>query len=274
MKVGICIVTCDRPNYLRSTLASLEGERVDWKVIIDNGESTHPEVQEIANRHKCAVIDGNCGNSPQGQNLGLIYFASKGCDVVLKSDDDIRYGRGYVSKLIRVFMLHQTDAGAVGGVCWSKDTADMIHQVGAVWRGSKGAEISGESIGRYRFFKSKVIKMKHLHGSYLYDVKFAMDLAKRTKEIRGGGAFPGYLSKVAFREETEFTYLLWKLMRRNLYLVTDAVSFHHYAPGGIRKCGEDVGPLMDSDNELVKEKLKQMGVEWDINPAWIEVGDE
>ena len=221
MKIGICVVTCDRPNFLKSTLSGLEGPQANERVIVDNGSKTRDEVQQLANVHHYHLIDGKKGSSPQGQNLGLEFLANNGCEAILKSDDDLRYQVGYLTKLVRVFNLHRGEIGAAGGVCWSKETGEILHRRGNIWRTLQGREIRGEEFFRYRLQRSAVIKVRHLHGAYLYDVDTALQLASRAQEVRGYGAFPEYLSRISHREETEFTYLLRAFMNKNLYLVTD-----------------------------------------------------
>lgn len=268
MKLGICIVTCDRPQYLSNTLSSLEWKLAAERVIVDNGGHSYGKVKKIAHRYGCEVIDGHCSNCPHGQNMGLKHLASRGCTVVLKSDDDIRYEGKHLSRLLGVYKANRAVVGVVGGVFWSEDTKDVLKFKHGYWVDGEGKK-AGEAVPRYRLDTTRVFQVKHLHCSFLYDVESAMNLKRKTQKLRGG-AFADYLSLVAFREETEFTYLMWSYLNRRNFLVTDAIAYHHYAPGGIRKQEKGQGALSIKDEQKVVEVVTKLtGKTMVLDPIWV-----
>ena len=270
MKTGICIVTCDRIQHLRVAIESLEWRGVYAKVIVDNGGHTGVKVQKLAARYKYGYINGNQSNCPHGQNLGLDYLAEKGCDVVLKSDDDVKYEVNCLPRLVDVFgdRRNRVRMGAVGAAVWSDETEDVLTHRGHNWVDSQG-KVAGENLVRHRFDRKKILKVRHLHCSFLYDVQAALELKAKTLKLRGG-AFPEYLSHVAFREETEFTYLLWAYMKSQVLLATDAVAYHCYAPGGIRKHERGQGLMSEGDEEKVRRVIKKLtGYPMKLSPAWL-----
>ena len=266
-QVGISVVTCDRPVLLKSLLRSFSKERHNCiGVVVDNGSPENvDEVLKIATLYGFHYIHGNRTNSPHGQNLGFYYLAQEGCYAVVKCDDDIRLNHNCLLNLSKKFN-ELSNVGAVGAATWTNTTNTKIRKVADGYKTVNGADVSGECIMMYRHCRSSVIPMRHLHGVFIYSVPAALELAQKTLGLRGG-AFGEYFSHVAHREETEFTYLLREVVGKQLYFVTDAIVFHHSAPGGVRNY--DYDNLVSEDNKKVEEVMKTLDIQWELNPAWM-----
>jgi len=266
MKIGIAITTCDRPNYLLSTINSLKAKSNTERVIINNGSSFSKNVNIVAESNGYAVINGYESNSPHGHNLAFEYLLEKGCEAILKSDDDLTYEPGYLDKLCLVLSKYN-DVAAVSGVCWSDATSEYISYVDGTWRTACGVTINAEQFSMYRFTDTSTMwKARHLTGAFLYRVKDALELRKCTEGLRGG-VFGEYFSRVAGREETEFTLLLRQVLHKDLIVESSAVVFHQYAPGGTRKF--DVSRLVIEDDTKFLEVCKKLGVDSTTAPAWL-----
>ena len=264
LKVGVCIVTCgDRPDYLKECIETVYDKDLLLKfVIINNG-------YQLLNINDIPILSGDGGNSPHGQNIGLHYLAEQGCDVILKSDDDLKYEPNYLRRLVEVMKDNWEDTAAVGAVCWSHSHSAIVKysEVYNDWYDQQGKVISGEQLGLYRVVDSpRLWYVRHLHGAFLYKVKDALKLERRTKDIRGG-AFGEYFSQIACREETEFTLFLRQFLHKRLIYDTSTVVYHQYAPGGTRKIYTNKMCL--KDDAKMRTICSQFGMESILSPVWI-----
>ena len=267
MKIGIALTTCDRLDYLLSTINSLKADNDIERVIVDNGSNTKEAVNTIAKDNGYAVIDGNESNSPHGHNLAFEYLSKKGCEAILKSDDDLIFEPGYLNKLCLVLSKYD-DVVAVSGVCWSNATSKYISYINKTWLTEDGGGINAEQFSMYRFTDTTTMwKVRHLTGAFLYRVKDALELREHTKDLRGG-VFGEYFSQVAGREETEVTLLLRQVLHKDLIVEPSAIVFHQYAPGGTRKF--HVGRSVRQDNLKFIGVCKKLNVDSILAPAWLE----
>jgi len=265
MKLGVSIVTCDRPVYLSKCIESLNLSEMNCPiVIVDNGASNYSldVTKKLAAQMSCEcyVIDGKKSNSPHGQNLAFDFLVGKGVDFVLKSDDDIEYDKKYLSILLN--LIEKYDIGAVGGTCWSRPRSDILSYSKGRWYNKQGKDYTKQMF-MYRAKPNLVLEMNFLHGGFIYNVKDALKLREITQNIRGG-VFGEYFSPVAYREETEFTYLLKRLLNRKLLFSTEAESFHHYAKGGIRKHKDGIR-MQHKDERACINVMNALGIPWNID---------
>jgi len=255
-KIGVCIATCDRPEYLTQCVQSLQANCNFLRiVIIDNGSTRKAETKKKVNYFNCDYIDGNQGNSPEAQNIGLDHLSNLNCEYVLKSDDDIVYQRDYINQLMKYAI--DENVCAVGGVCWSNYRKEKIEFISGAWRiEGKNEDMAGQNqFAMWRTNKHYLVEVNFLHGGFIYKVSDALKMREKTLKIRGG-AFGEYFSKVAFREETEFSLLLKHFSKKKMLYATKAISFHHYAPGGIRMHNNQ-GKLEAEDHQKVIEVFQK-----------------
>jgi len=255
MKIGVSIVTCDRPKYLELCINSLEG-MYDELVIVNNGNQSFQEY--FTRSYGCKWIEGNKSNSPHGQNLGFEYLVNKNCDFILKSDDDLKYLPGYISKLVDVILTYKDEVVAVGGVCWSAPRSEIIHRIGNDWFTPEKKKVTPQFM-MYRIQSPNLISVNYLHGGFLYKVQDALVLREKTKHLRGG-VFGEYFSPIAYREETEFSFLLKVISGKKLILNPNAQSYHYYAKGGIRRFS-NMAELERKDELSVMNILNKLNIE-------------
>jgi len=244
----------------------LDGQ-YDFIVVVDNGQDKRRKTKTVVDKYKAGYINGRQTNSPHGQNLGFDYLSKRGCDVILKSDDDLLFEPDYLPKLLEVYEKYG-NVGAVCGTCWDKTTQEFISRTHDLFFSDIGKQVprnKNECIVMFRTEADEVIGMRHLYGAFLYDVKAAIELGRRTKAKRGG-VFGEYYSKVAYREETEFTFLLRAYMGKKLFWRTGARCFHYAAPGGIRPHVKNFTDKVSLDEQNVKDVFKVLDIEWKLDP--------
>jgi GT2 family glycosyltransferase len=92
-KIGVGIITCDRPHYLKQLLESLEGCKVDEVVVVNDGK-------HIEHFNDCGgkYLPGNSAlyeQIPQRQGVGkgknriMSLLLEKGCDYIFVIEDDM-----------------------------------------------------------------------------------------------------------------------------------------------------------------------------------------
>ena len=82
-KIGLGIVTCNRPEFLSKCIASIDFNRVDERVIVNDGkiDVEHPNFTVIKNEENIGV-----GKS---KNKLLKYLYEEGCDYIFLLEDDM-----------------------------------------------------------------------------------------------------------------------------------------------------------------------------------------
>lgn len=82
-KIGLGIVTCNRPEFLSKCIASIDFSKVDERVIVNDGkiDVKHPNFTVIKNEENIGV-----GKS---KNKILKHLYEKGCDYIFLLEDDM-----------------------------------------------------------------------------------------------------------------------------------------------------------------------------------------
>ena len=82
-KIGLGIVTCNRPDFLRNCIKSIDLSKVDEKVIVNDGkvDVKHPNFTVIKNQKNLGV-----GKS---KNKILKHLYEQGCDYIFLLEDDM-----------------------------------------------------------------------------------------------------------------------------------------------------------------------------------------
>jgi GT2 family glycosyltransferase len=86
-KIGICISTCDRPNYLKECLKSLDN--IDAVICIcDDGHNSMEPITPSSVKY-LSTPTPRSGVS-KNKNLGFKYLFNQGCDYIFMIEDDCR----------------------------------------------------------------------------------------------------------------------------------------------------------------------------------------
>jgi len=156
----------------------------------------------------------------------------EGYDFVWRVDDDNSPEPQVLEKLEEAMYLYPA-AGAVGGAILTPEW-DLTPRIAT----GKIEDIDKESNIQWGYIR-KVKKVEHLHCSFLYRPGiYDYNLA---------------LSKVAHREETLFTYGIYK-KDYELYVIPYATTWHFKSEGGIRTTNNK--ELYDHDEQLFRNFLE------------------
>lgn len=249
--IGVVYSTCDRPVYLSSSIKSLDCD-CSKVVVVDNGTTKKEETFKAVKNLGAIYVDGKQSNSPHAQNIGFRLLKDK-VQFILKSDDDVDYSVGYVSNLMDV-LLNDSDVCAVAGITLSKFRTTPARYENGEWV-CEGKSVD-EQLLLYPLFSHKNLEVYSLHGGFIYRVSSAINLWEKTS-FRGG-PFGEYFSKYAFREESEFSFLLSMINKQKLIVVPKSGAYHYYAEGGIRDLADSVR-LMKEDENRVKDVCESLG---------------
>jgi GT2 family glycosyltransferase len=93
MKIGVGIITCNRPEFFRECFNSLSKEKVDEIVVVNDGKPLPFDLafgHEIENKTNLGV-----GKS---KNKAMQYLLDKGCDYIFIIEDDVIIGDNNIFK--------------------------------------------------------------------------------------------------------------------------------------------------------------------------------
>lgn len=246
MKVTVGIPTKNRYDKLVLTLLALAfQEHQDMHVIIiDDSDSpvdprTLPAYQaafELFNAHEITF------QLEYGQKRGQ-HFSHQRIQEMAQTDwiwriDDDEIPEPDVLKILLSDAVVGTNVGAVGGLVLHPGAANLPKDC------TSSILNPGENIQWYRHEFPNTLHVDHLHSTFLYR--------------RGMEKFNLFLSPVAHREETLFTY---GLKRQGFSILVDtlAVTWHFRdAQGGIRS--HQNPRFYDEDEKLFNSKLAEWGL--------------
>jgi len=89
-KIGLGIITCDRPAGLQKALTSLTCERLDRVVVVNDGAPVSPEILREAGRGRAELVqnESNLGVG-KSKNRALRHLLQAGMDHLFLMEDDI-----------------------------------------------------------------------------------------------------------------------------------------------------------------------------------------
>lgn len=109
-KIGVGIITCDRPDYLKQLLVSLQGCKIDEVVVVNDGKHI-----ECFNDCGGKDLPGNSTlyeQIPQRQGVGkgknriMSLLLEKGCDYIFVIEDDVViYDKNVFQKYIEAYRV-------------------------------------------------------------------------------------------------------------------------------------------------------------------------
>ena len=94
-KIGVGIITCNRPEYLRNLLASLYHSHCNYEelVIVDDGVEEYPYDSALGYTYIKNEVNLGVGKS---KNKAMQHLLDKGCDYIFIIEDDMIIKRGDV----------------------------------------------------------------------------------------------------------------------------------------------------------------------------------
>lgn len=242
-RVTIGIPTKDRGIELALLLHSLLNQTYQaFDIIIYNDcVSTTLENPTIRSLVKLLESSGHSVTILEGKRKGPQYGGQKiletaKTELILRLDDDVTLQPGCLEELVKTFKEHE-DLGAAGLVYLNPHedlnsqileelSKEELEEIGKIrWQGN---DLFLSGLLNIRIHPSdEPISVEHLYSGFMY---------RKLAGVEAGGYFLD-LSSVGHREETDFSY---RIFRRGfkLLVVPTAMAFHfHPMIGGIRETG-------------------------------------
>lgn len=105
MKIGICIATYNRPEYLKRTLDSLKLANLhNAELIIVDDHSTNIETVRLINGYR-VIRNKRTLSIRHSLQIGFDYLINLKCDVILNIDSDVIVRSDFLTKLIELHKL-------------------------------------------------------------------------------------------------------------------------------------------------------------------------
>ena len=103
MKLGICITTYNRPQYLKRTLESLnKADLHNAQIIIVDDFSTNYQTLQLIAKYK-VIRNGQNLSIRYSLQVGFDYLVAQGCNVVMNLDADAIVKPDFLTKLLNLY---------------------------------------------------------------------------------------------------------------------------------------------------------------------------
>ena len=225
-RIGIQIITRNRPEYLSTLLTSLRTQTIQEfdLFIVDNSDSPvsdNHQVKSLLERmswegHRVKYIRHPERDIGFLRNLAL---DMDNCEFGCRIDDDSVCEIDMLEKLLRVFSLKK-NVGCVGPLVPFMHAEKQFKELPPkMCRMTKFFDVTDESIWFYNTDK-EFVDADHIRSSMMY----RNEVAKKIRHPEGFG-------RTGYREETVFSYR-FKIHGYDNYYVPLAVCWHFAAPNG------------------------------------------
>jgi len=98
-KIGVGIITCDRPDMYDICIESIDKNWYDELVVVDDGKKDHP----IRNRD-CIYIQTTGGEGVgKAKNAALRHLMDKECDYIILVEDDMKFKNNLFAEYIKAY---------------------------------------------------------------------------------------------------------------------------------------------------------------------------
>jgi len=248
-RVGIQLITRNRPEYLGMLLTSLRNQTIqNWDLfIVDNSDTPVADtfyIKSLLTRlqwegHRVQIV-----RHPE-RDIGLlrnIALDLDDCEFGCRIDDDSICESDYLERLLNV-LKKEKKAGCVGGIVPflhdEKQYRPLPKRFNIL---TKWYDLKDDSIWFYNTDK-EYIPADHIRSTMMYRNEIA-------KKIRHPEAF----GRTGFREETVFSYR-FILHGYNNYYVPKAVCWHFAAPSGGGRDEQDFFNTTFNNDQKMKEVL-------------------
>ena len=228
-RIGIQIITRDRPNYLAILLTSLLRQtQKNWDLFLVDNSITPIKDNRLCNtiinrinyeghRVKYFRADPNIRDIGKLRNIAL---DMDDCMVGIRIDDDSWCEPDYLEHLYNVIKT-QKNVGAVGGLVPlmmnQKQYFPVPRKMNII---DEFFDLQGESDQLYFYNTNEIIEADHIRSSFMY----LNEIAKKFRH-------PECYGKTGYREETDLTYRM-KLAGYKILINPRAVCWHLVAMSG------------------------------------------
>jgi GT2 family glycosyltransferase len=269
-RIGVEILTRNRPEYIYGLLVSLRNQTIDnWDlIIIDNSDVPiesykyiHDLIVRIRHEGHRIVIHLN-ENQEMKKNIGAsrnLAIEKDDLEYLCRIDDDSILDIDYLERLYNIIKKDEK-IGAVGGLVpyfgSSKIYKRLPEIFNKIWKDENGVW-QFEDDGHFSYEEKEIRKSHHLRSSFMF---------RRSAAIKAG-LHPVEYGSTGFREETDFSV---RIIEAGYDLYTDphARCWHCVAIGKYREDNQQEQMLKQQYNEIIfrkkitpiLDKLKEGGV--------------
>ena len=237
--VVIAIPTRNRVDSLRKLLESIERQTVRCRILLVNDSDAGRFNIRLAipdgMLNDCTMIVGQRSGPHYAHQLALEHLKDT-CEYILRLDDDIVLETDTFVERLHTRILDKEDGliGAVGGT-YPQPEHPGVQSTNMIGGDHCSTTLLGMMNGQehcqfYRYDREGIIEVEHLYSSFIYNVKAALAI----------GGFPLCYSPRGHREETDFTYRLYRAGWK-LKVDIQAIARHERAASGGLRDIADVG---------------------------------
>jgi len=249
-RVGVQIITRNRPEYLATLLSSLRNQtfRMFDLFIVDNSDTStldNHQVKSILMRmefegHRIKVVADPTRDIGYLRNIAL---DMDDCEFGIRIDDDSICEPDMLERLLKV-AKRSDKVGCVGPLVPFMQSEKLFKELPPkMCRMTKFYDLTDESIYFYNTDK-EYVECDHVRSSMMY----RNEIAKKVRHPEGFG-------KTGWREETVFSYRFTIHGYQNYY-VPKAICWHFMAPsGGGRDNDKDPNEQWFLNDQKMKEVL-------------------
>ena len=99
-KVGVGLITCDRPDMFDICFKSIKVKWYDELVVVDDGKKDHPTLD----RRVCKYIKTKGGEGVgRAKNAALKHLLEQGCDYLILVEDDMKFTGNLFQEYIKAY---------------------------------------------------------------------------------------------------------------------------------------------------------------------------
>lgn len=250
--LGIGIPTRDRPEQLRNFClpSLLHQDFRDFKLVIIN-DNSDPKLDndfiwseilpsEFRSPLDTMIIKGLQQGPPVAHKLAMAHLLGEGCSLVLRIDDDVSLMEpGALNNLLDYF--DDPEVGAVGPIVWWGDktfgqTIDTYYTTRLQW---------------YDHKDPRPKSVAHLGTTFMY----------RLQDGLSCGGWPTNYSRVAYREEADFTMRVRWVVGHQIVIAPEVHAYHHLAKtGGIERESAEYPALEEQDKKTFLQNMGAAGI--------------
>lgn len=248
-RIGVQIITRNRPEYLSTLLASLREQTIQNfdLYMVDNSDTPVTDSHQVRALLERMQFEGHRAYLARhpARDIGFLRNLALDMDTNefgVRIDDDSICDKHYLERLIKVF-YKEDNVGCVGGIVPFIHAEKDYHPIPERFNEmTKWFDMRDDAIWFYN--TKKHYPADHIRSSMMY----RNEIAKKIRHPEGFG-------KTGWREETVFSYR-FKIHGYENYMVPGAMCWHFGAPsGGGRDIGDDPNKIWFDNDQKMKEVL-------------------
>jgi len=259
-KIGLGIITCDRPAGLQKALTSLPWERVDRVVVVNDGAPVSPEILREAGRGQTELLqnESNLGVG-KSKNRALRHLLQAGMDHLFLMEDDI------FVKDARVFEQY-VEAARITGIQHlnfsqhgpnNKDPKGKADPVTTVDYGSLRIALHRHCVGAFSYYSRHCLEVAGLMDEDFYNAGEHLEHTYRI--LRAGFHPPFWFFADVGRSEELLGEEPWSVSQSRIASLADQAELFRKSDALFQaKHGHPVGTIPAAGKGVVMRALRRI----------------